>query len=80
VRNNTLCVIAVDFDAKSRKIWHVALPVDADNKRYVQQSMQILKNWQNEIKKKMIKLQNNMQIMLNELKKMTQQVTIHRIE
>jgi len=39
VRDNALCMGAVDFDAKSRKIRRVALPVDNDiaNKRYVLQ-------------------------------------------
>ena len=39
VRDNALCIVATDFDAKSRKIRHVALPVDdgeVANKRYVQ--------------------------------------------
>jgi len=61
VRDNALCVVAVNFDAKSRKIWRVALPIDdgdAANKRYVQQSMQILKDRQDEIEKKIGLLQS----------------------
>jgi len=54
VRDNALCMGATDFDAKSRKIRHVALPVDdAANKRYVLQSVKILKDRQDEIEKKM---------------------------
>jgi len=73
MRDNAFCVVAVDFDAKSRKIRHVALLVDDDaaNRRYVQQSIQILKDRQIKIKRKMMELQNNMQIMFNELKRAT---------
>jgi len=52
MRDNVLCMGAADFDAKSRKIKRVALPVDDDdvtNKRYVLQSVKILKNRQDEI-------------------------------
>ncbi|EGI60223.1 hypothetical protein G5I_11585 [Acromyrmex echinatior] len=47
VRDNVLWIAAIDFDAKSRKIQRLALSVndaDAVNKRYVQQSVQDLKN------------------------------------
>ncbi|XP_018403204.1 PREDICTED: uncharacterized protein LOC108780109 [Cyphomyrmex costatus] len=46
VRDNALCRVATDFDAKLRKIRRLALPVDdtdATNKRYVQQSVQDLR-------------------------------------
>jgi len=72
---------AADFDAKSRKIRHVTLPVDngdVANKRYVLQSVQILIDWQDEIKKKIATLQNNMQIMINELQKIRQVTTINK--
>jgi len=55
VRDNALYMGADDFDAKSRKIKRVALLVDDDdvaNKRYVLQSVKILKDRQNEIEKK----------------------------
>ena len=57
VRDNTLCVIAANFDAKSRKIRWIALPVDdadAANKRYVQQSVQDSKDRLNEIERKIL--------------------------
>jgi len=47
VRNNALCMGATNFDAKSCKIRRIALPVDDDdvaNKRYVLQSVKILKD------------------------------------
>ena len=77
VRDNALYIVAADFDTKSRKIrW--ALPiddVDAANKRYVQQSVQDLKDRLNEIERKIAVLQNNVQvIMLNELEKMIREV------
>lgn len=78
VRDNALCVATTDFDAKSRKIRRVALPVDdsdAVNKRYVQQNMQILKNQQDEMEKKIATYQNNVQIMINELREMIQHMT-----
>ena len=78
VRDNALYIVAADFDTKSRKIRWVALPiddVDAANKRYVQQSVQDLKDRLNEIERKIAVLQNNVQvIMLNELEKMIREV------
>jgi len=58
VRDNALCTTdcATDFDAKSRKIRHVALPVDDDdvaNKRYVLQSVKILKDDRMRLKKRL---------------------------
>jgi len=53
MRDNALCIVAVDFDTKSCKIRRVALPMDdadAANKRYVQQSVQNLKDRLNEIR------------------------------
>jgi len=65
VYENALCRFATDFDARLCKIRRVALPVDDDvNKRFVQQRMQILKDWQDEIEKKITLLQTNRQIML----------------
>jgi len=80
MRDNALCMGATDFDAKSRKIRRVALPVDDDdaaNKRYVLQSVKILKDRQDKIEKKIATLQNNMQIMINELQKIQQVTTIN---
>ncbi|KYM95352.1 hypothetical protein ALC62_14003 [Cyphomyrmex costatus] len=62
----------LDFDAKSRKIRRLALPVDdtdAANKRYVQQSVQDLKDRLDEIERKITSFQNNVQIMLNDFEK-----------
>jgi len=66
VYENALCRVTVsfavaDFDARLCKIRRVALPADGDdvaNKRFVQQSMQILKDRQNEIKSKLESLQS----------------------
>jgi len=52
--DNALCMGA-DFDAKSRKIRRIALPVDNDdvaNKRYVLQSVKILKDRQDKMEKR----------------------------
>jgi len=68
VYENTLCRIATDFDAGLCKIRCVTLPVDGDdiaNKQFVQQSMQILKDRQNEIESKLGLLQNSADISLN---------------
>jgi len=68
VYENALCRVATDFDARLCKIRRVALPVDDDdvaNKRFVQQSMQILKDRQNEIEGKLESLQNSATISLN---------------
>jgi len=82
VRDNALYMGAADFDAKSCKIRRVALLVDngdVANKHYVctLQSVQILKDQQNEINKKLAMLQNNMQIMISELQKIQQVTTLN---
>ena len=51
---------------------------DVTNKRYVQQSVQDLKDRLNEIERKIAILQNNVQIMLNEFEKIIREV--HHIE
>jgi len=51
---------------------------DAAKKQYVQQSVQDLKDRLNEIERKIVVLQNNVQVMLNELEKTIQEV--HRAE
>jgi len=75
VYENALCRVATDFDARLCKIRRVALPVDDDdvvNKRFVQQSMRILKGWQDEIEKKITSLQINRQIMLKYVQEIIQ--------
>src|SRR5215831_930101 len=79
VRDNALCIVATDFDARSRKIQRVALPVDdndAVNKQYVQQNVQILKNRQDKTEKKNAELQNNVQVLMKEFQSI-RQVTTH---
>jgi len=84
VRDNALCRAGTEFDAETRKIHRVAQPEgddDAANKLYVEQSvkilrdrqdeieknMQILKNGQDEIEKNVTSLQTNRQFMLKYL-------------
>jgi len=67
VYENALCHVATDFDARLCKIRRVALSVDDDdvvNKRFVQQNIQILKDWRDEIEKEITSLQTNRQFML----------------
>jgi len=67
VYENALCRVATDFNARLCKIRRVALSVDDDdvvNKRFVQQSMKILKDRQDEIEKKITLFQINRQFML----------------
>jgi len=75
VYENALCRVAIHFDARLCKIRRVALPVDDNdvvNKRFVQQSMQILKDWQDEIEKKITSLQTNRQFMQKYMQENTQ--------
>ena len=72
VRDNALCLAATDFDARTRKICRVAQPetdTDAANKRYVDTSVNLLRE---EIEKKIIALETNVQIMMNEMQKIIQ--------
>lgn len=64
VRENALCRVATDFDARSRKICRVALPVDdndAANKLYVEQYVKTLTNRQGEFNEKLVDLENRVQ-------------------
>lgn len=85
VRDNALCMVATDFDAKSRKIRRVSQPVDdsdAANKRYVQQTVKILKDRLDEIERKIETLQSRVEITahtLNEFQRLLDAVT-HRAE
>jgi len=67
VYENVLCRVATDFNARLCKIRRIALPVHDDNvanKRFVQQSMQILKDRQNEIEDKLDSFQSSATISL----------------
>ncbi|XP_070527373.1 uncharacterized protein [Cardiocondyla obscurior] len=72
VRDNALCVTSTDYDARSRKIKHVAKPLDDDdavNKQYVQQNLQILKNGIVELNNNVQQNVQNLKDQLNELNK-----------
>jgi len=71
VRDNALCRAGTEFDAETRKIRRVAQPEsddDAANKLYVEQSVKILRDRQEEIEKNI----QTFKVQLNRLeKKMT---------
>ena len=75
VRNNALCRVATDYDAKSRKIRRVAQPevdTDAVNKLYVEQYLKTLKNQQKESDEKLTALEKDiraLQAAINELQR-----------
>lgn len=78
VRDNSLCMVAANYDAKSRKIQRVAPPVDDSdvaNKWYVQESMKILKDRQDEFDRKVNEFQHNMQILKDQLNKLERDIT-----
>jgi len=57
VRDNALCRAGAEFDAETRKICRVAQPEsddDAANKLYVEQSVKILRDRQEEIYERLI--------------------------
>jgi len=63
LRQNALCCIATDYDARSRKIRRVAQPeadTDAVNKLYVEQCVKTLKNQQKESDEKLIAFEKDM--------------------
>jgi len=70
IYENVLRRVTTDFDARLSKIQRVALPVDDDvvNKQFMQQNMQILKNWHDEIEK-------NVQILKNGQDEIEKQIT-----
>ena len=74
VRDNALCVVATDFDAKSRKIRRVAQPeadTDVVNKLYVDQCVKTLRNQQKESDEKLTALEKDvraLQTVVNELR------------
>jgi len=82
VRDNALCLTAADFDARSRKIRRVAQPeadTDAANKRYVETSVNLLRDRQEEHEKKLTTLDINMQtlrIVIEELRQMLEKLFV----
>lgn len=83
VRDNALCRVAADFDAKSRKIRRVAQPeadTDAANKRYVEQCMQDIKNQLHRMNERLHAFETDMrtlQIAVDELKRNTAADSAH---
>lgn len=75
VRANALCMTAIDFDAKSRKIKHVAQPEDdsdAVNKQYVETSVKIFRDQQKDYERRILALEkdvHSLQIMIHEIQK-----------
>jgi len=62
VHDNALCRVATDYDAKSRKIRHVAQPeadTNAANKLYVEQYLKIAKNQQRESDEKLTAIEKD---------------------
>jgi len=75
VHDNALCHVATDYDAKSRKIRHVAQPeADTANKLYVEQYLKIAKNQQRESDEKLTAIEKDvraLQAAINELSRAT---------
>jgi len=77
VRNNALCCVATDYDAKSRKIRRVAQPetdTDAVNKLYVEQCLKTVKNQQRKSNEKLIAFEKDvraLQAAVNKLSRAT---------
>lgn len=86
VRDNTLCAIASDFDARSRKIRRVAMPEDdsdAVNRLYVERCFKTLSVKQLEFEKKheelernLIKLHVNSEALREKIGKLVQRVNM----
>lgn len=77
VRSNALCLIASDFDAKLRKIRHVAPPElasDAANKLYVENSIKTIRERQENIDKRLNSFQHEIHALQNEIRKILQYV------
>ena len=75
MRDNALCVVGADFDAKSRKIRRVAQPVvdtDAANKLYVEKSIKFLREQQEELERKLVVFQKDMLTLQNSIQKISQ--------
>lgn len=77
VRSNALCLTTSDFDARSRKIRHVAEPQfdsDAANKLYVERNNQIFRERQEIIEKRLSFIEQEMLTLHNEIHKTLQYV------
>ena len=64
VRDNALCMVAANFDAKSRKIRRVAQPEaddDAVNKLYVDQCFKMSSNQQKALDEKLTAFEKDLQ-------------------
>jgi len=75
LRQNALCRVATDYDARSRKIRRVAQPeadTDAVNKLYVEECVKTLKNQQKESDEKLTAFEKDvraLQTAINELQR-----------
>lgn len=75
MRDNALCVAGADFDAKSRKIRRVAQPTadsDAVNKLYMEKSIKLLREQQEELERKLVVFQRDMMTLQNSVQKISQ--------
>ena len=76
MRDNALCVVGADFDAKSRKIRRVAQPLadtDAVNKLYVEKSIKFLRQQQEELERKLAVFQKDKLVVFqNSVQKISQ--------
>ena len=75
MRDNALCMTGEDFNAKSRKIRHVAQPTadtDAVNKLYVEKSIKLLREQQEELERKLVVFQRDMLTLQSSVQKISQ--------
>lgn len=78
VHDKALCRSSADFDAKSRKIRRVGQPeVDSDvaSKRYVDDGVKKLKNQQDEVEKKLIAFEKDVQALWNVMSELQYKLT-----
>jgi len=76
MRNNALCRVATDYDAKSRKIRHLAQPeADAANKLYVEQYFKMVKNQQRESDEKLTAFEKDVQALQTRINELQRAIT-----